>query len=55
MFTWAEVGMFFAGFLFGCFYWRREIMNGVWFNKMAKQKMRDQEAYVENIMGKGIL
>lgn len=29
MFTWPEVGMFFAGFLFGTFYWLKEIISGL--------------------------
>jgi hypothetical protein len=44
MFTWAEVGMFFAGFLFGLFYFLKEILAGLRAKEQDQRMMNAQVA-----------
>ena len=44
MFNWSEVGMFFAGGLFGTWFWWKEIINGLRYKEMGKQQVRNQLA-----------
>jgi hypothetical protein len=43
---WNEVLMFFAGFLFGGFYFRKEILDGMRWREWGKQQVRNQQAYM---------
>lgn len=49
--TWSEVGMLFAGFLFGTWFWWKEIRNSARYIELGKRMVQNQAAEKHQIIG----
>jgi len=48
MFNWSEIAMFFAGYLFGCLYFWKEILDGLYFRSFKSHQAQQQTKFINS-------